>query len=210
MKLAVIGSGNIGRSIGTWASKAGYDVIFTSRNPEHAREAASNAGNNSRADMVIKAVNEADIILLAVPYSAIKDVTSEIDSSCAGKTVIDATNPLSSDYSSLTVGFSTSAAEEIQKLVPEAKVVKAFNTVFAPVFASQKPERSGRKVTVFYAGNDTEAKSRVAELITKMGFDALDCGALQASRLLEPLALLNVTLGYGQGLGTDIGFSVLR
>lgn len=210
MKLAVIGSGNIGKSIGTWASKEGYEVIFSSRNPEHAKEAAAKAGNKSRSDTVIKAVNEADLILLAVPYSAIKEVASEIDSSVSGKTVIDATNPLSSDYSSLTVGFSSCAAEEIQKLVPGAKVVKAFNSVFASVFASQNPERKGRKVTVFYAGDDGAAKSKVADLITKMGFDAVDCGALKSSRLLEPLALLNVSLGYSQGFGTDIGFSVLR
>jgi 8-hydroxy-5-deazaflavin:NADPH oxidoreductase len=210
MKLAVIGSGKIGKSIGAWASRVGYEVIFSSRNLEHAKDAARNAGKNSQAASIPEAVAQADLVLLSVPYNTVKDVLSGIGSLANGKTLIDVTNALSSDFTSLAVGFTTSGAEEIQKLVPGAKVVKAFNTIFAQVYASQNPEIKGSKISVFYAGDDNDSKSRVADLIAKMGFDAVDSGPLKSARVLEPFALLNINLGYSLGHGTLIGFSFLR
>ena len=210
MKLAIIGSGNIGKSIGTWAAASGYEVVFSSKNLQHAQEAAKAAGKNSKSGKVNDAVEMAEVILLAVPYGAVKGILSEIGPLLNGKVVIDATNALSSDFSSLALGFTTSAAEEIQKLVPGAKVVKAFNTIFASVYASQNPKIKGNKVSVFYASDDNEAKTKVADLITKMGLDGVDAGPLKAARNLEPLAMLNISLGYGLGHGTMIGFSFLR
>jgi NADPH-dependent F420 reductase len=210
MKLAVIGSGNIGKSIGAWASKVNYEVIFSAKNEQHAQEAAKAAGNSAKSATVEKAIEMADIILLAVPYGAVKEVLSEVGPLLKGKVLIDATNALTADYSGLTLGFTTSAAEEIAKLVPEVKVVKAFNTVFANVYASQNPQIKGNTISVFYAGDDQGAKAKVAELITKMGFDAVDAGPLKAARNLEPMALLNIALGYGLGHGTTIGFSFIR
>ncbi len=210
MKLAIIGSGNIGKSIGTWAAASGYEVVFSSKNLQHAQEAAKAAGKNSKSGKVNDAVEMAEVILLAVPYGAVKGILSEIGPLLNGKVVIDATNALSSDFSSLALGFTTSAAEEIQKLVPGAKVVKAFNTIFASVYASQNPKIKGNKVSVFYASDDNEAKTKVADLITKMGLDGVDAGPLKAARNLEPLAMLNISLGYGLGHGNMIGFSFLR
>jgi hypothetical protein len=210
MKLATIGAGNIGKSIGAWAAKAGYDVIFTAKNEQHAKDAAAAAGTRATSAGVREAVAAADIILLAVPYGAAAEVLAEVTDQLKGKILIDATNALTADYSGLTVGFTSSAAEEIAKRVPEANVVKAFNTVFAQVFASQDPTIKGKTITVFYAGDDKAAKAKVAELITKMGFDAVDAGALTSARTLEPMALLNIALGYGLGHGTSIGFSFNR
>lgn len=210
MKLAVIGSGNIGKSIGLWASKKNYEVIFSAKNEQHAQEAAKEAGNNARAADVPKAVEMADVILLAVPYDAVKEVIAEIKPQLKGKVLIDATNALTEDFSGLKLGFTTSAAEEIAKLAPEAKVVKAFNTVFASVYASQNPTIKGNPISVFYAGDDPDAKTKVADLIQAMGFDAVDAGPLKSARNLEPLALLNIGLGYGMGHGTSVGFSYVR
>lgn len=210
MKLAVIGSGNIGKSIGTWASKKNYEVVFSAKNEQHAREAAQAAGNNAQAADVKKAVEMADVILLAIPYDAVKEVINQVGPELKGKVLIDATNALKEDFSGLKLGFTTSAAEEIAKLAPGAKVVKAFNTVFASVFASQDPKIKGNTISVFYAGDDPNAKAQVAELIDKMGFDAVDAGPLKAARNLEPLALLNIGLGYGMGHGTNVGFSYVR
>ena len=210
MKIAVIGSGNIGKSIGAWASMVGYDVMFSSKNSEHSREAAKGAGNNATSGSVRDAVTKADMVLLAVPYPAVKEVLSDVGPLLKNKVLIDATNALSADYSSLALGFTTSAAEEIEKLVPGAKVVKAFNTVFSSVYASKDPKIKGNKVAVFYAGDDAAAKAKVADLIIKMGFDAVDTGPLKAARSLEPMALLNISLGYGLGHGTQIGFSFNR
>ena len=210
MKLAVIGAGNIGKSIGTWASGIGYDVIFSAKNPEHAKEAAKAAGNNAKFAETPEAMREADMILLAVPYTAAKDVLAGMGSHLRDKILIDATNPLNAEYSGLEIGFTTSAAEEIAKLAPGAKVVKAFNTVFAAVYASRDPKIKGNKVSVFYASDDKDAKLKVAELITGMGFDAVDAGPLKAARNIEPLAMLNIGLGYGMGHGTSVGFSYIR
>lgn len=210
MKLAVIGSGNIGKSIGSWASKENYEVIFSSKNEQHAQEAARAAGNNAKAADVQKAVEMADAVLLAIPYDAVKDVIAKTGPQLKGKVLIDATNALTDDFSALKLGFTTSAAEEIAKLAPGAKVVKAFNTVFASVYASQNPTIKGNKISVFYAGDDQDAKTKVAELIRKMGFDAVDAGPLKAARNLEPMALVNIGLGYGMGHGTSVGFSFVR
>jgi 8-hydroxy-5-deazaflavin:NADPH oxidoreductase len=210
MKLATIGAGNIGKSIGMWAAKAGYEVIFSAKNEQHAKDAAAAAGGKATSARVRDAVAAADIILLAVPYGVAADVLAEVKSLLTGKILIDATNALTADYSGLTVGFTSSAAEEIAKQVPGAKVVKAFNTVFAQIYASQDPKIKGKTLSVFYAGDDTDAKAKVAELITKMGFDAVDAGGLTAARTLEPMGLLNIALGYGLGHGTSIGFSFNR
>jgi NADPH-dependent F420 reductase len=210
MKLVTIGSGNMGKSIGAWASKAGYEVTFTSRNSQRAKEAAVSAGENAKESGLKEALASADLVLLAVPYGAAKDILSDVKSQLKGKVLIDATNPLTEDFSGLSIGHTTSAAEEIAKLVPDAKVVKAFNTVFAQVFASQNPRIKNTPVSIFYAGDDKEAKSKVAELIAKMGLNAVDSGPLASSRNLEPMAMLNITLGYGLGLGTSIGFSLLN
>jgi hypothetical protein len=210
MKLAIIGSGNIGKSVGTWASGLGYDVIFSSKNREHAKEAAQAAGNNAKFAEAQEAVKEAELVLMAVPYSAVKEVLANLGPHLNGKVLIDATNPLNADYSGLAVGLTTSAAEEIARLAQGAKVVKAFNTVFASVFASKNPSIKGNKISVFYASDDADAKKKVADLITGMGFDAVDAGPLKAARNIEPIAMMNISLGYGMGHGTSVGFSFMR
>ena len=208
MRLVTIGSGNIGKSIGAWAVKVGYDVTFTSRDLRRAEQAATSAGKGAKAALLKDALPSADIVLLAVPYNAASETVKGVREFLRGKLVIDATNPISSG--SLVVGFTTSAAEEIAKTIPGAKVVKAFNTVFSKVLASQNPKIKDHPVSIFYAGDDKDAKAKTAELISKMGFDAVDCGALTAARTLEPLALLMVSLGYGMGLGQSIGYTLLR
>ena len=120
-----------------------------------------------------------------------------------GKVVIDITNPLTADFMGLSIGHSTSAAEEIQKAFPEAKVIKAFNTVFAQVL-SDGPMLAGETVQVYFAGDDAGAKETVKALIQSMGFAAVDAGSLKNARYLEPLAGLNIYFGYGAGKGTSI------
>jgi predicted dinucleotide-binding enzyme len=112
--------------------------------------------------------------------------------------------------SGLSVGFTTSAAEEIQKAVPTAKVVKAFNTVFAQVLAERPAGAGAATVQVFYAGDDDGAKRTVRSLIESMGFDPVDAGPLRNARLLEPLGMLNIYFGYVAKLGTDIAPAVRK
>jgi predicted dinucleotide-binding enzyme len=210
MKLAIIGSGSIGKAIGTWAAQVGYEVIFSAKEDSKAKAVATAAGHGAKSASVRAAIESAELVLLAVPYGAAAEALKDVAPLLKGKTLIDATNALTADYGALTVGFTSSAAEEIAKLVPEAKVVKAFNTVFAQVYGSQNPKVNGKTVSVFVAGDDKSAKEKVTALVSKLGFDAVDCGPLKSARNIEPLALLNIQLGYASGLGTNIGFSLNR
>ena len=122
----------------------------------------------------------------------------------AGKVVVDITNPLTADYMGLTLGHSTSASEEIARAVPEALVVKAFNTLFAQVLAGGADFGNGQTASVFVASDSTPAKATVTALAQSLGFATVDAGGLKNARYLEPLAGLNIYLGYGAGLGTAI------
>lgn len=108
----------------------------------------------------------------------------------------------------LAVGFNTSGAEELQKKLPAAKVVKAFNTDFSSTMDTGHAR--GEQVSAFVAGNDADAKAIVLELAEDIGFDPVDAGPLENARLLEPLALLNIRLGYELGLGEDSGIKVVH
>ena len=118
--------------------------------------------------------------------------------------VIDITNPLTADYMGLTLGYSTSAAEEIARAVPEAEVVKAFNTLFAQVLSDGADFGNGQTASVFVASDSERAKQTARALAESMGFKTVDAGGLKNARYLEPLAGLNIYLGYGAGLGTSI------
>lgn len=137
-----------------------------------------------------------------VPVDAADDVI-EASGGFAGKIVVDITNPMTADFSGLSIGHSTSAAEEIQKRAPQAKVVKAFNTIFAQVLQNGG-QASGQAATVLVASDDESARNAVVELARSAGFDTLETGGLATARYLEPVAALNITLGYGLGHGTDI------
>ena len=122
--------------------------------------------------------------------------------SMAGKVVVDISNPVTPDFSGLKIGHSTSAAEQIQGAAPGAKVVKAFNTIFAGLFAAPVAETRG--VPVFVAGNDEAAVAQVGDLARKAGFSVENAGTLDAARLIEPVGMLNIRFGYGLGKGTAI------
>jgi len=153
-----------------------------------------------------EAVANADIVVLALPYDAALAAIGSLD--LAGKTVVDMTNPITADFSGLKLGHTTSAAEELQQAAPSAKVVKAFNTIFAGLFGA--PRAVTAEIPVFVAGNDEAAVAAVAELARAAGFAVEKTGSLDAARLLEPVGMLNIRLGYGLGQGTSIAPSWLR
>lgn len=178
MKIAIIGKGNVGSALNRGFTKSGHELV---------------------------AVASAEIVVLAVPFSAIDDVVTKND--LDGKIVIDPTNALTADMQ-LAVGFTTSGAEELQKKVPQARVVKAFNIVFAQHMDSGHVK--GQQLSLLIAGDDTEAKAVVKKLGDGIDFDTIDAGPLSAARELEPLGYLNIRLGYMQKLGADIGIHVAR
>jgi predicted dinucleotide-binding enzyme len=121
--------------------------------------------------------------------------------------VLDVTNAVGENLS-LTIGFSTSAAEELQKILPKARVVKAFNTVFA---ANQSTGRIGKEqLTLFVAGDNAKAKETIMKLGRDIGFDPVDAGPLKSARYLEPMAILLMDLAFTLGMGTGIGYKLVK
>ena len=202
MSIAILGTGNMAKGLAGLFDAAGYDVVIGSRDPLRAAEAARTIGRRVAVTGLAEAAAGADTVVLAIPFDGAADVLAAAGD-LTGKIVIDITNPLTADYAGLTIGHSTSAAEEIARLVPGARVVKAFNTVFAGVLQAGG-KVGGQPVTVFVAGDDDAATQAVEAIAVKAGFAVQQAGALARARYLEPVAGLNIALGYFQGLGTDI------
>jgi predicted dinucleotide-binding enzyme len=208
MKITVIGAGNMGAAFVKQLTCAGHQVSVTARDgAKAARVAAANPG--AVAVATAGSAKTADAVVLATAYADAVGALKSVGD-LQGKVVIDITNPLTPDYMGLTLGHTTSAAEEIAKAVPGADVVKAFNTVFAQVLAEGADFGAGQKVTVFYAGDSERAKQTASALAESMGFKTVDAGGLKNARYLEPLAGLNIYLGYGAGLGTSIAPTWIR
>ncbi|SRR6266404_4139998 len=125
-----------------------------------------------------------------------------------GKILIDCTNPLKPDLSGLSIGQSTSAAEQIADLAKGARVVKAFNTTGAGNMAN--PKFGPQDATMFICGDDGSAKATVVKLAEELGFEAVDAGPLLAARYLEPLAMLWIHLAFKMGWGTNFAFKILK
>lgn len=202
MNISIIGAGNMAKGLAARFANAGHSITIASRDESKAEAAARELGNEVSAAPITAAAQSAEIVVLAVPYEAAGDVI-EAGGGFLGKIVIDITNPMTTDFSGLSIGHTTSAAEEIQKRAPDARVVKAFNTIFAQVLHNGG-KAAGRSATVFVAADDESARAAVVELARSAGFETLEAGALASARYLEPVAALNITLGYGLGHGTDI------
>jgi predicted dinucleotide-binding enzyme len=190
-RIAIIGAGNVGIALGASAVKAGYDVVFASQHADKAKAVAAEAGA-AAASTVREAAKDADIIVLAVPYASIAAVAAEIAPVAEGKVVIDPTNPLKPDYSGPALGSDTSGAEEVARLLPRSRVVKAFNTLFAGNTAH--PEALGFQLDSLFATDDEAAKDAVCGLSSSIGFRPIHVGPLVASRELEAMAWLNIRL----------------
>ena len=201
MKVLVIGTGNMGAGFVKQLAAAGHQVTVTARDAAKAQGVAQQFG--AQAVPAANAVNGVDAVIVATPYAdavtALRSV-GELD----GKVVIDITNPLTPDYMGLTLGHTTSAAEEIAKALPGTKVVKGFNTLFAQVLGEGADFGGGQKATVFLASDNDRAKQAAKTLAESMGFQTMDAGPLKNARYLEPLAGLNIYFGYGAGLGTAV------
>ncbi|MEO7664187.1 MAG: NADPH-dependent F420 reductase, partial [Candidatus Limnocylindrales bacterium] len=191
MKIAIIGTGNVGSALGGSFVRAGHDVTFAAQDGEKARKVAGEVGASAAASSN-DAVRGADVIVLAVPYASAGSVADEIATAARGKVVVDATNPLNADYSGLSTEGGPSGAERIAAKLDGAFVVKAFNTLFASIQAD--PGAGGQIVDGLLAGDDAASKSTVAELERSIGLRPVDAGSLQGARQLEALAWLNISM----------------
>jgi 8-hydroxy-5-deazaflavin:NADPH oxidoreductase len=207
MNILVIGTGNMGSGFVKQLAAAGHQVSVTARDAAKAQALAQQYG--AQALPAAGAAKAAEVIVVATPYAEVADALAKAGD-LSGKVVIDITNPVTPDYMGLTIGHSTSAAEEIARAVPGAEVVKGFNTVFAQVLAEGANLGGDQKVTVFLASDSERAKQKARELAESMGFQTMDAGGLKNARYLEPLGGLNIYFGYGAGLGTTIAPSWIR
>lgn len=197
----------MGGTLGRLWGEAGHAVRLGSREPEKGGRLGASLGAGVSIGTVAEAAAFGDVIVLCTPWEATA-AALEASGPLAGKIVIDVTNPLKPDGTGLAIGHTTSGGELIAKSLPEARVVKAFNSVYwenldARRFSSPKP-------SLFYCGDDPAAKSVVARLGAELGFDPIDAGPLAIARFLEPMACLWMQLANSSGLGPHFTFAVAR
>lgn len=191
MKIGIIGSGNIGGSLGRHWAKAGHDVMFSSRNPDELKEMADSVG--AKAGTVMEAADHGDVILLAIPLKNNETVANELGD-LQGKVLIDATNPypgrdgevaqrIIDDDKLTSTGWTAS-------LFPGARVVKAFNSVYYKVLQERAFRNGQERVAVQVAGDDESAKQTVKQLIEDIGMAPQDMGGLKDGKKFEPGAPL--------------------
>ncbi|HEY9621926.1 MAG TPA: NADPH-dependent F420 reductase [Crinalium sp.] len=209
MRIGIIGSGNMGSALGKLWAQQGHEVMFSySRDRTKLEAIAADAGANAQVGSPAEAVEFGEVILFVVPWKAVNDALTQVGS-FAGKVVMSCVNPLKTDLSGLEVGTSTSGAEEIAKLIPDAKVIEVLFP-FAEILQSGSLQFGDEAATQFYCGDHADAKAIVASLIAQLGLNPVNAGSLSNARYLEPLGMLLVQLAYGGGMGATIGLKLLQ
>jgi 8-hydroxy-5-deazaflavin:NADPH oxidoreductase len=205
MRIAILGAGNVGTAVAAKATEAGHDVVVTAASADHAEKAVAGTGARA-AGSNAEAVRDAEVVVLAVPHTAVAAIAAELGEELAGKIVVDATNPLNESFSDL-VTAGVSAGEQLQSRLPDAYVVKAFNTIFAGRHAN--PEEGGEPLDAFIAGDNGPAKESVGALASSLGYRVIDAGGLRMARSLEEMAFLNITLNAVNGWSWQSGWKLV-
>lgn len=209
MKIAIIGSGNVGSVLGRRLAQAGHSICFASRTPTSQKilSLLALAPDQCSAALVGEAVEKADIVIYAAPYDQAESILSSV-ADFHGCVLIDCTNPLNSTFDGLQLGHTESAGERLAQWAPTARVVKAFNTTSVATMAN--PQYDGHVATQFYCGDDVAAKRTVAELIAQLGMEPVDAGPLRNSRYLEATAMLYIHLAIRGGWGGNCALKMLK
>jgi NADPH-dependent F420 reductase len=208
MRITVIGTGRLGGALGTGWARAGHEVIFGARDPKapDAVELLSQTAGKASLASVMESVAMADVVSLAIPWGAVEDVLQAMAPALEGKILIDCTNP-TKEFPALDHSGG-SGGERVARFVPDAKVVKAFNTTgFENI---QNPTYGSQAATMFYAGNDAVAKRIVHSLAKDLGFDPVDAGGLLQAHALEVLASFWGNLAYTQKMSRGIALRLMR
>jgi NADPH-dependent F420 reductase len=210
MNVTIIGAGNMGRGIGSRAVAGGHSVTFVDANPEVAEKTAADVKASAKSDAQVSTASLGnaqlgDVVVLAVWYGTNIEIVKQLGAKLAGKVVVDIANPLNSTYDGLATAPNSSSAEEVAKAAaPGAKVIKAFNTTYAGTLLAGQV--AGQPLDVFIAGDDADAKAKVAQLAKDGGLRPIDTGPLNRARQIEAMQLLHIVV---QGtLGTNWGSAI--
>lgn len=191
MNIAIIGSGNMANGIGTRLITGKHNVTIYDRDLEKASGLAKKLGENAKSKVLGDALDE-EVVIFTLPYNAALEVAEKYKDLFKDKIVVDVSNPIDFETYKLIPELGTSGAQEIAKLIPESKVLKAFNTTFAGTLA--QGEVGGNMLDVLIAGDDEDSKKILSEIVTTSGLRALDIGALESAHALEELGRLHISL----------------
>ena len=210
MNITIIGTGNMARGIATRALAGGHTVTLVGHTAGKAESLATELQNAAQGGASVQAASsgaaiEGVVVVLAVPYAAAASIVQQYGDQLAGKVIVDITNPVDFSTMSPSVAAGTSGAEEIAKATPAgAKLVKAFNTIFAGTLLTGQV--AGQPLDVFIAGDDADAKATISQLVSSGGLRPIDAGSLQRAQQLEALGLLHMALQFT--LNTGFGSAV--
>ncbi len=207
MQLGILGTGQLGKTLGKLFLRAGLGVYFGSRDPNRSDQLEKEFGMKVQCGSYDDAIQASPIIILAIPWTAAKDILKNAGP-WAGKILIDPTIPLRPGGDGLAVGHYESAAERIAYWARGARVVKAFNTVYYRNL--ENPDFQGTSANIFVCGDETASTAVVCRLAETLGFVPVNCGKLENARLLEPVSVLWIQAAFGFGAGTDTCISLLR
>lgn len=187
--IAIIGTGNVASALGPEFAAQGHSIVYGSRKPESsaAEKLVSKTGNNASVTTPGKSVVDADIVVLAVPGTRVREIVMGLGD-LSDKIIIDPTNPMERKLMTFSHSVATSNAQIVQALQPDADVVKAFNTLSWKTMAD--PESAGGPVSVPLAGNSRSAKKVVAKLVAGMGLEPIDVGNVENAHWVEGMLLL--------------------
>ena len=203
MNVTIIGAGNMGRGIGTRLAAGGHSVTFVDATPETAAKTAEvvQASVKNGVKISTAGLSEAelgDVVVLAVWYGTNIELAKQLGSKLSGRVVIDIANPLNSTFDGLATAPDSSSAEDVARAIASgAKVVKAFNTTYAATLLAGQV--AGQPLDVFIAGDDADAKNKVAELVKDGGMRPVDVGPLSRARQIEGMQFLHIVAQGGLG-----------
>lgn len=206
MRIAIIGTGNVGGAIARGLTGKGHDLVLGAREPAKVGTLAAETG--AQVGLPSEATKGADVIVLALPWGAAEAAVRDLGD-LAGQTVVDCMNPIGRTAAGmgLTVGHTTSGGEIVQDLLPRAHVVKTLNQVGAEIMADTT--RLPHRPVMFMAGNDVGAKGKVGQMLGDLGFEALDAGDITKARLLEPFGMVWINEALMRGKGRNWAFAAV-
>jgi predicted dinucleotide-binding enzyme len=208
MNIGILGAGKMTQALGRHFIKTGHELLVSySRNRDKLEKAAEDLGGGTQVGSPVDAARFGDVVLLATGWGGAA-LALKAAGALDGKVLWSIVTPLKPDYSGLALGTTTSGSEELAKLVPRAAFIAGWPP-FAEVLTSASTRFGTERQTLFYCGDDPNAKRTVAPLFESLDVDAVDAGPLYAARFIEPAMCLLVHLAYGQKMGR-VGVRLLR